>query len=488
MELRRSIIRLLLKCASGFGVLPAVGRLVLGPRLAAMAGLTFMAAFRFRLIPILAVMLLGIVVGLPLIIKDDGTARGLTQLLLTYTLGVITALLGVATLWLACGSMARDIEECQLQLVAAKPISRWQIWVGKLLGIMLVNALLLGLSGVAVYRLILWRAQKLEANQQAVLMNEVLVARGSAKEPLRDYATEAETVLQEERRKSPNSTRDPEALRKRVIEQLKGGDQVVEPNYRRRWQIPLGAGAKAQLKDKPVYLRLKFFTPQVSREKTFFALWQVGPADSPKAKMFTMKLAPETFHEFAITSELIGDNGVLTVEFWNRNEIALFFPLEDGMEVLYREGGFGLNFSRGLVIVFLWLSLLAVIGLAAASQLSFPVAAFFSMGVLVMGLSSGTLATVVEQKTIMGVDHETGKPFSSSLDTVMVPMMKVMLQTVSLVEKFSPIESLSNGRTISWWELGRAITQIGVLMGGGIGLIGVGLLYRRELATAQSNQ
>ena len=488
MELRHSIVRLLLKSASGFGLLPALGRLVLGPRLTAMAGLTFKAAFRFRLVPTLAVMLLGIVVGLPLIIKDDGTARGLTQLLLTYTLGVITALLGIATLWLACGSLARDIEECQLQLVAAKPISRWQIWVGKLLGIMLVNALLLGLSGVAVYRLILWRAQKLEASQQTVLMNEVLVARGSAKEPVRDYGADTEKILQEERRKSPNGTVDQETMTKRIHEQLKAGDQVVEPNYRRRWEIPLGAGAKAQLKNKPVYLRVKFFTPQLSREKTFRALWQVGPPDSPKAKMYPMKLPPETFNEFPITSELIGEDGVLTVEFWNRNEIALFFPLEDGMEVLYREGGFGLNFSRGLLIVFLWLSLLAVIGLAAASQLSFPVAAFFSLGVLVIGLSSGTLATVVEQKTIMGVDHETGKPHSSALDSVMVPMMKVMLQTISLVEKFSPIESLSNGRTISWGELGRAVVQIGLLMGGGIGLIGVGLLYRRELATAQANQ
>src|SRR3990172_9521764 len=101
----------------------------------AIAWLTWKAAFRFRLFIVVAVLLLGAVVGLPILIKDDGTARGFTQILLTYTLSVIAALLGLSTLWLACGTLARDIEECQMQVVATKPIARWQIWLGKWLGI-----------------------------------------------------------------------------------------------------------------------------------------------------------------------------------------------------------------------------------------------------------------------------------------------------------------------------------------------------------------
>ena len=87
------------------------------------------------------------VVGLPLLIKDDGTARGFTQILLTYTLSAITGLLGLSTLWLSCGTLARDIEECQIQVVATKPIARWQIWLGKWLGIVTLNAALLAISG-----------------------------------------------------------------------------------------------------------------------------------------------------------------------------------------------------------------------------------------------------------------------------------------------------------------------------------------------------
>src|ERR1051325_12166156 len=113
-------------------------------RLLAIAKLTLKAAFRYRLVQILMALLLGAVIGFPLVIKHDGTARGFTQILLTYTLGTIVTLLAFATLWLACGTLARDVEECQIQMVAVKPVARWEIWVGKWTGIMLLNLFLPG--------------------------------------------------------------------------------------------------------------------------------------------------------------------------------------------------------------------------------------------------------------------------------------------------------------------------------------------------------
>src|SRR5215510_14069928 len=138
-------------------------------RLIAIAWLTWKAAFRFRLFIVIAVLLLASVIGLPILIEDDGTARGFTQILLTYTLTTITALLGLSTLWLACGTLARDIEECQMQMVAVKPIARWQIWLGKWLGLMSLNAVLLAISGLSVFLLLQWRATKLPEAEQKIL-------------------------------------------------------------------------------------------------------------------------------------------------------------------------------------------------------------------------------------------------------------------------------------------------------------------------------
>src|SRR5437762_9805414 len=164
--------------------------------LLAIARLTLKAAFRYRLVQILTVLLLGAVIGLPLIIKHDGTARGFAQILLTYTLGAIITLLGFATLWLACGTLARDIEECQMQMLAVKPVARWEIWLGKWSGIMLLNLLLLAVSGAAVYFLVQWRARQLPPEAQEKLRGEVLAARGSLKPPRDAERIEAEVERQ----------------------------------------------------------------------------------------------------------------------------------------------------------------------------------------------------------------------------------------------------------------------------------------------------
>jgi len=460
-------------------------------RILAIAWLTWKAALRFKLFLVIAVLLILAVVGLPLIIQDDGTAQGFTQIILTYTLTAITALLGISTLWLACGTLARDIEECQIQVVATKPIARWQIWLGKWLGLVSLNAVLLAISGTCVFGLLQWRATKLPAAEQKKLQEQVLVARGSAAEKnfAADIDAEAARILHERLKTTPVTTVDLPEVQKQIREQVKASYQVVQPGYSRVWQIDLGF-AKNYLRDRPLQLRVKFNAAQKSASGTYLALWQAGVPETAKLWQTEtpMSLAPDTFHEFQIPPNLFDSNGVLSVVFVNPNETSLLFPLEDGLEVLYPEGGFALNFARGLAIIFCWMALLAALGLAAASFLSFPVAAFFSLAMLVVILSSSTLADAVESGTVVGGNEETGVMGHSGADSVLIPMFKGILTITRLVENFSPIDALSTGRAITWTELALAFGQIVLLLGGSFALTGIVLFQRRELATAQGNQ
>jgi hypothetical protein len=460
-------------------------------RIFAIAWLTWKAALRFKLFLVIAALLVLAVVGLPLVIQDDGTARGFTQIILTYTLSAITALLGLSTLWLSCGTLARDIEECQIQVVATKPIGRWQIWLGKWLGIVSLNAVLLAISGACVYGLLQWRAGKLPEAEQKILREQVLVARGSAKEAdlSAEIDAEAKQVLQERLKNNPVTTADLPEVKKLIHEQVKASIQVVPPNAYREWQIDLGF-AKNYLRGKPLQLRVKFNTAQPGASGTFMAMWQVGIPETGKywRTEVPMSLAPDTFHEFQIPADLFDTNGVLSIVFVNPNNTALLFPLTDGMEVLYPESGFGLNFTRGLGIIFCWMALLAALGLTAASFLSFPVATFFSLAMLLVGLSSGTLAEAVDNGTVGAGNEETGTAGHSGADIVLIPAFKGVLTVVNLVGNFSPIDALSTGRSITWSELGLAFGQIIVVLGGIIAVAGIVLLNRRELATAQGTQ
>jgi hypothetical protein len=246
---------------------------------------------------------------------------------------------------------------------------------------------------------------------------------------------------------------------------------------------------KDSLRGKLLQLRIKFNTATGGRSGTFAGVWRAG--DSQKMEYWQseqMSLSPDTFHEFQIPANLLDAKGVLTIAFLNANNTTLSFPVEDGVEVLFPEGGFALNFARGLGIIFCWMALLAAIGLMAASFLSFPVAAFFSMAVLAVVLSSGTLAETVASGSVGVGNPEKGVAGHSVADVILIPLFKGILIVVSLAKNFSPIDSLSSGRVISWGELGAAFGQIVLLLGGIAGVIGVSLFSRRELATAQGNQ
>lgn len=453
-------------------------------RLFAIATLTWKAAFRFKLFWVLAALLLGSVVVLPLVLKDDQTARGFIQLLLTYNLTIITTLLGFSTLWLACGTLARDIEECQMQMVAVKPIPRWQIWLGKWLGLVALNAALLLLAGGSVYALLMFRSNKLPQAQQKILRNEIFVARAAIREPLPDIETDVERIFKDRIKQTPVPAAEHEALRNNIRELYKARVQLVPPDYMRRWEIDLGL-KKHLLAGKPLYIRSKFYAAQTNATGTYLGLWQVGVPGKTPTWSDIKSQAAETYHEFAIPPGLFDADGKLTVTFANRNSTALLFPLEDGFEILYQEGGFGLNYIRGLGIILCWLGLLAALGLAAASFLSFPVAAFFSGTLLFVAMSGNTLSNVVAEGGIMGADHETGEIRTGWVDAVLIPFFKGLLQIIHLVQGFSPVDALSTGRSITWGQLGLAFTQIILLLGGILAIGGIIIFTRRELATAQ---
>ena len=86
----------------------------------------------------------------------------------------------------------------------------------------------------------------------------------------------------------------------------------------------------------------------------------------------------------------------------------------------------------------------------------------------------------------MGFNSETSSYEHTYVDVVAIPIFRAVLELINLAKNFSPIDSLSTGRSVSWGELAQAFGQIVLLLSGCIGLFGIIVFSRRELATAQS--
>ena len=102
---------------------------------------------------------------------------------------------------------------------------------------------------------------------------------------------------------------------------------------------------------------------------------------------------------------------------------------------------------------------------------------------------AGTMAGAVSEGTIMDHSGEGGGGRGpSAVDLVVIPVFRGVLNIINLAKDFSPIDSLSTGRSVSWGELARAFMQVVLLMAGAFAAIGIISFTRRELATAQGTQ
>lgn len=454
------------------------------------ARLTVKSAIRMKMIPALAAVLLVLVAALPFQIATNGTAEMLTQVVLTYSISIVTLMLGLATIWLACGTMARDIGDAHMQVVATKPVARWQIWLGKWLGIMALNAVLLALSGGVIVGALFWRSHALSDDQKEILRSKVLVARGAAREARPFGEKEIQARMEALSKKPEKEGLSRRILRMDAIGELTRINELVPSGRMVMWDIDV-SGMRDRIKDRPLHIRTRFYAARFAPTVTNMTLvtdWEVGQPGRSRMFTYARPMAPESFHEFQIPANLYNEEGIIRISFANHNTTTLLFPLEDGLELLYPASSFGMNFARAMGVILCWLGLLAAVGLFGGSFLSFPIASFLVFTMLIV-ISSGNLITeIVTEGSVAGIDHETGESTFGYLDWFLVPLFRVLLFVVNAVQSISPIKALSAGQLISWAQLGTAFGQITLLIGGFFAVAGSVIFTRRELASAQTNQ
>lgn len=462
-------------------------------RILAIARLTIKGAFRVRAFLVLLGFLLVTVIALPLTVKGDGTVRGHVQILLSYSLGISFAILSLATMWLACDSLCRDVDDNHIHLVASKPIARWEIWLGKWVGIMALDALLLGVVGVVVYGLMLWttRPGQLTKLERERLVNEVLVARASVKPDYPDVSAEVEKEYRKKKEaKAIPADVTPARFRERLRHDLLTKRYAAGHLETVRWVFH---GIRVERRRAhPLYIRFKHFVSITPPKDEVWGEWRFGEPTSPNRTAERVPFRPKSFHEISAPASAVTPDGKLTIEYTNIDPFntTVMFPLEDGIEVLYRVGSFGANYVRSLLLLLIPLGLLTSIALCGGSFLTFPVAAFVSMSYLYLALLSGPLEGVMQQSRVIQTHSRKPKTakqmkYADLMDSVVRKVIKGGLYLTSSLRAQNPIGDLVVGRVVSWKRLGSALLNVLLVQGGAFAFFGMWLFTRRELAALQ---
>lgn len=453
-------------------------------RILAIALVSLRAAVRSRLVASLATVLVVTVVGLGLSIKGDGTLNGQVRVLLQYTLGLSALLLGAATLWTSCGGIAEEIKDKQIQLIAVKPVHRFQIWLGKWVGLVLLNALLLALTGITAYAVLHYRIRSSDARPEdrRLLDAEILTARRSIlpqKENIgADIRERVASLVKEYGISDRISRQEIAAFAER---QIRAERSTVPPSGTRQWVFDVPAGLRHTLSrpDTPCFVRIRLYSATRDREPVK-GTWTVGSKDNPTAFAHAMQGGWEGVHQFSVPASALQAGRSAVVTFTNADgQQSHTMVLDPGqnIELLVRQGSFELNLVRALLILLCHLALVAALGLTAGTVFSFPVAAFMTLSILIVSVMGHYFANTSFEPDPHGdalepsLYYVTVQKIMERLDVVIRPAMQL-----------DPLEPLSDGVLVSWGFTGQALLMLFLLYPAMLFLIGSYCLKRRELA------
>jgi len=493
-----------------FAVGLAVIRATLGRGGGAMSIATAMIedAIRMKVALVFIALLLLLVAVLPSMLDVDQLMQERMKTFLTWSLTAVSVILSLLTILLACWSVSRDLVERQVYMTLTKPIGRGAYLLGKWLGVVVMNLLLLTVAGIGIYGFVLimlHSGTQRDTEDLDVVRRQVLVAR----------------VSEEPR---PPADMDFDALFEQRLAQLRdefpGEYDTVTPQQANgihaalvaRW-LTIGPGGaqqylfsglgQAKRYGDAVQLKLRPYATADPSDRVVYLAMRINRHlfDNP-----VLQLTHDQFRTLSVPADWIDDQGQLLVEIANLDDPrqpqtgSVTFMYEHALEVFYRVGDFGANLLRSLIIVWLRLAFLAMLGLTMATSLDFPVASLACL-LIYVGASASVFFdeslqsfarvrledTLSEWQRLIGLLAMFWQRLTEGQiwDAMKVPIRLVgefFLAFVPSFGRFNPTPLVAKGQVVSWELTGQAGLSLGVLWTGVCGLVGRWLMHHRELA------
>ncbi len=357
-------------------------------RILSIAILTFRDSVRARLVTALAAVVAVVAIGLPTLLKGDGTAVGVARMTLLYPLGVAFVFLALAAPWTAAASLASDVKGRTLQLVRVKPVRMWQLWCGKWLGLLFLNALLLAGAFICVYIRL--------AATGALAFEDVGIAKRHIHPvlPSLDYqiaTMEAHAAASRENAMTPQERRE---LRATLRRRLPYANAALPSGGTWQWIFDPG---RMPAEGEKVWLHLGLHSDALSQQQPRASIVlraegaEHGSALPGEITDFSARnidvSLPAPAHEGTNRLELVIANT------GGKDTTQLLVQPRKELILLLRAGGLGANMARAYAILLSLLALLLALGLTAGSFFSLPVAVFATTCLILSVVSSAYVMT-----------------------------------------------------------------------------------------------
>lgn len=417
----------------------------------AVATNTVKQALRMKIAVVFVVLLLVLLPAMAISMVGDGTVKGRMQTFISYGLSLTSFLLCLLTILASTYSVTSEFEQKQIYTVLTKPVRRFELLLGKVLGVILLDIGLLGLFSALIYGITIYTPKFVKAGEAELLQvqNEFFTARAGLIPAKADVGDEVEKTYEKLERTGqlPPGVTDSkigrENYKNALASQIELGKRAAAPGHELVWEFN---DVKPIDPNESLFVRFKYDVSMNPPDLHVYGKWLVGDIRQAGSRVgtpvypFERRDLIRTFYEIEVPADAVAEDGYLAVGFFNDprfNNTVVIFPLEDGLEVLYKADSFTANFFRGVLLVFFRLVLLACLGIFASSFLSMPVAILLCVIVFFTGTISGFI--------IESFDY-LSKNASSLCSYTIGPIIRLLPQ----FDKFNPTKFLLGGRLLSW--------------------------------------
>ena len=312
--------------------------------------------------------------GLPFVMKGDGTADGARELYIHYSLGGVFALLVIALLASATGSLAREREAKRLQLTLVRPVRYTLIVLGKILAHVAAGALVLAIACAALAL----------RTGLARPCNHVL-------SPMLPSPSEEAKVMYESYMKAPETPVAVKKAKKEIVLRLLANRAVdryetIRTNATATWKFR-GVEGSGGLEGLAVRMR---FTNQYDMRQDVRGMFRLGGLEGVVSNItqavLTVPLTPRR------TLDGRQETGALAFE--NQGKSALMLRPRKDINLLVPSDAFGWNLIRAYAVLVAILSFVVSLGVFLSAGLGRPVAMFVAFVTLIVSEMS---PSVIEQ-------------------------------------------------------------------------------------------
>ena len=425
-------------------------------RVASLAQLSLRAALRSRFVVAVLSLLTIVALVLPRTIRGDGTPASDIRMLLTWTLGTSFALLAVATLGAGCSALAGEIEEGVFPGIAITPVHAFELWLGKWLGLVTLNALLLLALFVVVAAQTPLRGVPLSHLRPSRL---VLTTEESLQE-------QAALILHRARLDNVLPPEDSdEAWLATILADLRDEYLSVNPGDSHAWRFVIPN--RGWRSEEDLLVRLAYSSPMGSAGGVSGHCRLLNAAGEEIA---TAEITPDDRQQiaFALPAAKLGNSPTLALQFTNTSDedgSAVLINAASSASLLVPQGSIVGNMLRAGLVLWAVLAAIAGIAISAGAMFSSPVAIFVASTITLIALLSHA-RTDIEPEGCGHAHHapEESCPSLTAMNRFSIAVFRRTRLLTAPARNAAPLDRLGDSLVIDPTDTLKALVAVGLLL------------------------